>query len=161
MTPIRKATHQRGDDRERGLTGHAPRPQRSRGPTARAHILVLIVDDSLDARELYATYLDHVGYSVRAVADGHAAIAAAVELRPDVVVMDLTMPHLDGITATQRIRNHPRTRNTPVILLTGYPQKAIERGALEAGADLFLTKPCLPEDLERYIVQLTERERPA
>jgi len=68
--------------------------------------------------------------------------------------MDLTMPHLDGITAMQRIRKHPRTRNTPVILLTGHPQKAIERGALEAGVDVFLTKPCLPEDLETHVRRL-------
>ena len=123
--------------------------------------VVLIVDDSLDARELYATYLDHVGYSVRVVADGHAAIAATVELQPDVVVMDLAMPHVDGITAIRRLKMHPRTRRIPVILLTGYPSKAIQQGALEAGADVFLTKPCLPEDLERYVVQLTERQRPA
>jgi CheY-like chemotaxis protein len=120
---------------------------------------VLIVDDSHDARELYAMYLNHVGYSVRAVADGEAAIDAAVELRPDVIVMDLTMPNLDGITATRRIRLHPRTKDVAVILLTGYPQKAIERGALEAGVDVFLTKPCLPEDLESHVRRLMESKR--
>ena len=121
--------------------------------------LVLIVDDSHDARELYATYLDHVGFSVRVVADGEAALAAAVELQPDVIVMDLSMPHLDGITATRRLRLVPRTRNIPVIMLTGYPQKAIERGALEAGVDVFLTKPCLPEDLEAHVRRLLESKR--
>ena len=53
------------------------------------------------------------------------------------------MPTLDGIAATQRIRKHPRTRQIPVILLTDHPQRAIERGALESGVDVFLTKPCL------------------
>jgi CheY-like chemotaxis protein len=85
----------------------------------------------------------------------------ALEYRPDVVVMDLAMPYVDGITAIRRLKMHPRTRRIPVILLTGYPSKAIQQGALEAGADVFLTKPCLPEDLERYVVQLTERQRPA
>jgi two-component system, cell cycle response regulator DivK len=118
--------------------------------------LVLIVDDSSDARELYAMYLDHVGFSVRTVADGEAALAAAVEMQPDVIVMDLSMPYLDGITATRHLRLLPRTRNVPVILLTGYPQKAIERGALEAGVDVFLTKPCLPEYLEAHVRRVME-----
>ena len=84
---------------------------------------MLIVDDSHDARELYAMYFDHVGYSVRAVADGQAAIDAAVEMQPDVIVMDLSMPQVDGITATERLRQHPRTRDVPVILLTGFRRK--------------------------------------
>jgi CheY-like chemotaxis protein len=73
--------------------------------------------------------------------------------------MDLSMPEVDGITATQRIRRHPRTRNIPVILLTGYPQKAIQRGALEAGVNVFLTKPCLPEDIELHVRRLLESKR--
>ena len=120
---------------------------------------MLIVDDSHHARELYATYFHHVGFSVRVVADGHAAIDAAVKMRPDVVVMDLAMPGLDGITATQRIRRHRRLRDTPVILLTGYPHTAIERRALESGVDVFLTKPCLPEDLEAHVRRLLESKR--
>ena len=106
------------------------------------------------------SYLDHVGFSVRTVADGEVALAAAVEMQPDVIVMDLSMPHLDGITATQRLRLLPRTRNVPVILLTGYPQKAIERRALEAGVDVFLTKPCLPEDLEAHVRCIIGVEEP-
>jgi len=117
---------------------------------------VLIVDDSPDTRELYATYRDHAGFSVRTVADGEAALAAAVEMQPDVIVMDLSMPKLDGITATQRLRLLPRTRNVPVILLTGFSQKAFERGALERGVDVFLTKPCLPEDLEAHVRRVME-----
>ena len=79
-----------------------------------------------------------------------------MEIQPDVIVMDLTMPNLDGITATQRLRLLPRTRNVPVILLTSYPQKATERRALEAGVDVFLTKPCLPEDLEAHVRHVME-----
>jgi CheY-like chemotaxis protein len=79
-----------------------------------------------------------------------------VHLQPDVIVMDFSMPQIDGITATQRLRLHPRTRDVPVILLTGFPQRAIERGALEKGVDLLLTKPCLPEDLEAHVRELME-----
>jgi two-component system, cell cycle response regulator DivK len=71
-----------------------------------------------------------------------------------VIVMDLAMPGLNGITATHRLKQHPRTRRIPVIVLTGYAFRAIEQGALEAGADVFLTKPCLPEELELTIRSL-------
>jgi CheY-like chemotaxis protein len=66
------------------------------------------------------------------------------------------MPRIDGITATQTLKRDARTRNTPIILLTGYPQRAVERGALQAGVDVFLTKPCLPEDLESHLQRLLE-----
>jgi two-component system, cell cycle response regulator DivK len=113
--------------------------------------VVLIVDDSSDARELYGVYLSHQGFSVVLAADGASAVNTAIRLQPDLVVMDLSMPYLDGIAATQHLKAHPRTHNIPVILLTGYPSRAIERGALEGGVDVFLTKPCLPEDLERHV----------
>ena len=88
-----------------------------------------------------------------------AAVNIAIQVTPDVIVMDLSMPELDGISATQQIRQHPQIRHIPVILLTGYPHKAIERGALEAGVDMCLTKPCLPEDLEAQIRQVNQPRR--
>jgi CheY-like chemotaxis protein len=84
-------------------------------------------------------------------ADAETGLALAQRLRPDIIVMDIAMPGVNGITATQRLRQNPRTRRIPVIVLTGYAFRAIEQGALEAGADAFLTKPCLPEDLELKI----------
>jgi two-component system cell cycle response regulator DivK len=126
---------------------------------ARRAGVVLIVDDSRDVREMYATYLRHSGFSTHTAPDGRAAVDIAVQIKPDVIIMDLSMPEVDGITATQRIRRHPRTRNIPVILLTGYPQKAIQRGALEAGVNVFLTKPCLPEDIELHVRRLLESKR--
>ena len=119
-------------------------------------VRVLIADDSADARELYALFLTHQGFNVKLASDGVEAVDAATTLKPDIIVMDLSMPRMDGITATQRLKAQPRTRHIPVILLTGYPHKAIEKGALEAGVDVFLTKPCLPEDLEGHVRQLLE-----
>jgi two-component system, cell cycle response regulator DivK len=86
--------------------------------------------------------------------DGENAVRVALDQRPHVIVMDLSMPRLDGIDATRRIKRDRRARRGRVIILTGYPYKAIERGALESGADMFLTKPCLPEDLERHVRDL-------
>jgi CheY-like chemotaxis protein len=128
-----------------------PRAETIRRRLPRGAGLVLIVDDSLHTRELYSEYLSHCGLSVRTAPDAEAGLALAQALRPDVIVMDLAMPGLDGITATYRLKRDPRTRRIPVIVLTGYSFRAIERGALEAGADVFLTKPCLPEDLEGRI----------
>jgi CheY-like chemotaxis protein len=69
------------------------------------------------------------------------------------------MPQFDGLTAMRRIKADARLAGTRVILLTGYPHRAVERGALQAGADRFLTKPCLPEVLERHIAELRRPSR--
>lgn len=119
--------------------------------------LVLIVDDSLHTRELYTEYLTHRGLGVVSAPDAETGLRLAETLRPGVIVMDIAMPGLNGITATHRLRLSPRTRRIPVIVLTGYAFRAIEQGALEAGADAFLTKPCLPEDLELKIRELLTR----
>jgi two-component system, cell cycle response regulator DivK len=142
----------------RSRTSSEPHEQRPRRRARRAGV-VLIVDDSFDAREMYATYLRHAGFTTYTAPDGRAAVDIAVQMKPDVIIMDLSMPGVDGITATQRIRRHLRTRHIPVVLLTGYPQKAIERGALEAGVNVFLTKPCLPEDIELHVRRLLEAKR--
>jgi two-component system, cell cycle response regulator DivK len=127
-----------------------PRQRRS----TRRPPVILIADDTTDTRDLYADYFGSRGFTVVTAHDGARAVEAALEHVPDVMVMDLAMPQIDGITAIRRIKADPRTERSRVILLTGYPHKAIERGALEAGADLFLTKPCLPEVLERYVNRL-------
>jgi CheY-like chemotaxis protein len=126
-------------------------------PRARRGSLVLIADDTPDVRELYGLHLSHVGFSVELAADGFAAVDAAIRLRPDVIVMDLSMPGLDGIAATQHLKSHRHTRHIPVILLTGYPYRAIQQRALERGVDVFLTKPCLPEDLEGHVRRVLQR----
>jgi two-component system, cell cycle response regulator DivK len=133
-----------------------PEPRASVRPSnvRRGAGLVLIVDDSLHTRDLYTEYLTFRGLGVVTAADAEAGVALAHTLKPDVIVMDLAMPGLNGITATHRLKQHPRTRRIPVIVLTGYAFRAIEQGALETGADVFLTKPCLPEELELRIRSL-------
>jgi CheY-like chemotaxis protein len=118
---------------------------------------VLLVDDFLDTRELYADYLRHRGMEAITAPDGDAAIEIAVRTKPDVIVMDLAMPRVSGISAAHHLKHDPRTRKIPVILLTGYGLRAIREGALEMGVDVFLTKPCLPEDLEEHVRRLLDR----
>jgi len=138
-----------------------PGRQQARRSPERAAPIVLIVDDTADVRDLYREYLTARGFRVATAPDGDSGIAAALRYGPDVIVMDLAMPWVDGITATRRLKADARTRNVPVILLTGYAYRAIDQGALEAGAAVFLTKPCLPEDLEAQIRRLQKRSSAA
>jgi two-component system, cell cycle response regulator DivK len=119
--------------------------------------LVLIADDTFDTREIYDLYLTRCGFSVLTAADGEAAVQTAVESRPDVVVLDLSMPRVDGVAATKRLKEHPETRHIPVIVVTGFPHQAAQRRAIEAGADAFLTKPCMPDELEAAVRSLLSR----
>ena len=150
------------DKRPRGrLVRSAARPRRGAQASERlraaAHRLVLIVDDTADTREMYSQYLTSSGFTVLTARDGAFGVDMARRRRPDVIVMDLAMPNVDGITATQRLKADLETRRMPILILTGYPMQAIDQGALEAGADVFLTKPCLPEDLEQHVQRLIER----
>ena len=121
---------------------------------------VLIVDDSWDAREMYALYFRNHGYDAITASDGDAGIESAIKTRPDAIVMDLAMPKVSGISAAHQLRNDPRTREIPIILLTGHGHRAIDDGLLKMGIDVFLTKPCLPEDLEGHVRRLLD-ERPS
>jgi two-component system cell cycle response regulator DivK len=121
--------------------------------------VILIADDATGTREIYADHFGGRGFSVVTAHDGARAVQAALDHLPDVMVVDLAMPQIDGITAIRRIRADSRTHRSRVILLTGYPHTAAARGALEAGADMVLTKPCLPEVLERHVDRIRRRKR--
>ncbi len=114
---------------------------------------VLVVDDFDDNREMYAEYLQQAGYHVIQAADGKSAVQLATEARPDLVVMDLSLPVMDGWEATRLLKADPRTRRIPVIALTGHALAGHSQGARDAGCDEFLTKPCLP----RALVDAVER----
>jgi CheY-like chemotaxis protein len=121
--------------------------------------VILIADDTTDSRDLYAEYFETRGFSVVTARDGAGAVQVALEHLPEVIVMDLAMPQIDGITAIQRIKADARMQQTRVIVLTGY-HFAVEKSALEAGADLFLRKPCLPERLELHVNALRQERDP-
>jgi two-component system cell cycle response regulator DivK len=109
--------------------------------------MVLIVDDFDDNRQMYAEYLNYCGFRVAEASDGAEAVATAIALVPDIIVMDLSLPVLDGWEATRRLKSDARTRHIPVVALTGHALEGHSVGAREAGCDAFLAKPCLPEKL--------------
>ena len=112
---------------------------------------VLLVDDYPDAREMYAEYLDFSGFEVIEAANGMEALQRAADTQPDIVLMDLSLPVMDGWEATRRLKADKRTEHIPVVALTGHALAGISEGARKAGCDAFVTKPCLPEDLVREI----------
>lgn len=109
--------------------------------------LVLIVDDYVDAREMYAKYLVFSGFDVVHASTGVEAIDRAREYHPDVILMDLSLPIMDGWQATRTLKTDPKTSAIPVLALTSHALGRIAEGASNAGCDGFITKPCLPEDL--------------
>jgi two-component system, cell cycle response regulator DivK len=132
------------------------------GPVSqlRRRPLVLVVDDDLDARTIYREYLRHVGCRVVTARDGLAALDKAVQHRPDVIVMDLAMPRLDGWEATRRLKRTRVTKKIPVLVLSAVQESG--DGARAAGCSGFLAKPCSPELLwwqVRMMLESPDRKR--
>jgi CheY-like chemotaxis protein len=126
--------------------------------------LVLVVEDYQDAREMYAAYLQFSGYRVAEAANGLEAIDKTRELMPDIILMDLALPKLDGWQATQRLKADPKTKHIPIVALTGHALAGHAESARQAGCDSFVTKPCLPDALVAEIqrmLSVTRAESPA
>jgi CheY-like chemotaxis protein len=119
----------------------------SKGNGGQGAPLVLIVDDFEDNRAMYVEYLEFQGFRVAEAVNGEEAVARTNDLMPAVVVMDLSLPVMDGWEATRRIKENPRTKDIVVIALTGHAEASHAKKARDAGCDDFVAKPCLPEDL--------------
>ena len=113
--------------------------------------LVLVVDDVAHGREIFAEYLEFRGFRVATAADGLEALDKAFELLPDVILMDLSLPGLDGWEATKRLKGDDRTRAIPIIALTAHALASAHDKAKAAGCDSVVTKPCIPKDLEAEV----------
>jgi two-component system, cell cycle response regulator DivK len=119
----------------------------------------LLVEDDRDGRRLYAEWLRGAGFRVEEAHNGLQALERAFDLLPDVIVADLNIPGIDGFELTRRLKQDPRTRDVPVLAVTGYAAFAAEPDrARRAGCDAVLSKPCSLEDLESAIRNLM-RER--
>jgi len=112
---------------------------------------VLLVDDYPDAREMYTEYLEFSGFEVVEAGNGIEALERAIDASPDIILMDLSLPVMDGWEATRRLKADERTSSIPIVALTGHALAGISEGAKKAGCDAFVTKPCLPEDLVKEI----------
>jgi CheY-like chemotaxis protein len=116
---------------------------------------VLIVDDNEDNRDVYSRYLAHLEYRIATAANAAEALMKVAALRPDIIVLDLGLPGVDGWEVTRRLKADSATVAIPIVALTGHALDSSERLAREAGVDGYLTKPCLPQDLGREIERRT------
>lgn len=121
---------------------------------------VLVADDDAFIRKLIATTLEDVaGVHLIEARNGEEAVALADSEHPELVFLDVAMPNLDGIEACRRMRAHPQTAGTPIVMLTASARYEDESRAADAGADRYLTKPFSPLDLLRLVEELPDRHR--
>ena len=124
---------------------------------ARARPLVLVADDDADTRFLLRTVLEIRGYRVVEAADGEETVSAAESVRPDLILMDGSLPRLSGLEAARQIRQSGRVRHVPIVFVSGHAGPAFVARAREAGCNEYLVKPFdlarLDDVLEKYCVK--------
>jgi DNA-binding response OmpR family regulator len=119
--------------------------------------VVLIADDDRDIADLVTLRLGRSGYEVLQAFDGQEALDLALERMPDLCVLDVTMPLMDGYEVTRRLRANQATRSIPIILLTARAQEADEEQGLDAGATDYVRKPFSPLALKARVQSLLEQ----
>jgi CheY-like chemotaxis protein len=127
--------------------------------TARPQPLVLLAEDFEDARELYRDYLEFSGFAVTTATNGREAIEQAAALMPDLILMDASMPVLDGWQATKELKANSATKHIPILALTAHAFDDARQEARSSGCDGFVTKPCLPDDLVARVRATLENGR--
>ncbi len=116
--------------------------------------LVLVVDDFADGRELAAELLEFSGYTTAQACDGEEALELVRRLRPDLVILDIGLPRMDGFAVAGHVRSDPRTWAIPIVAITGHATGDVLERALSAGCDRALVKPCEPDQLLRAVREL-------
>jgi two-component system, cell cycle response regulator DivK len=135
-------------------------PTVSAAPDPRLRPLVLVTEDVTDARDLFKVFLEFEGFEVVTAANGEEAVERAREVQPDAIVMDLSMPVMDGFQATEELRLDVRTRDIPVVALSGHVLPQHTDKARDAGCDTILPKPCLLTDVAAKIRTMLHASRP-
>jgi len=118
---------------------------------------ILLIEDFDDARQMYADYLTFSGFLVLTAPDAKRGIELAEARQPDLILMDAGLPGMTGWEACSNLKASPTTRAIPVIMLTGHVFGGSRKQSIQVGADGFLAKPCLPDDLVREIRRALER----
>jgi two-component system, cell cycle response regulator DivK len=123
--------------------------------------LVLVVDDYADARAMYAAWLQVSGYRVAEASTAADALALARAEPPAAILMDLSLPGVDGIEATRQLKTDARTRHVPVVAITGHVEAHVAEAAAAAGCDAFIVKPSPPPDVVQAIASLIAAGAPS
>jgi CheY-like chemotaxis protein len=122
-------------------------------PPRQSALRILLVEDHADTAESTAMILRHAGHEVFIAADGLAALQQAAASVPDVVLLDLGLPGMNGWEVARRLRSQPQTPRPLLIAVTGFGQKADRLHSYELGIDLHLTKPLDPAELEGFLAR--------
>jgi len=119
--------------------------------------LILVVDDFPATREMYGRFLGYSGFHVEEASSGPEALKKSFTLKPQIIIMDLTMPGMDGWEAIRKLKADERTRHTPIVVVTGASFSGGAQKAKDAGCDAYLVKPCLPETLLGVVRSLLDK----
>lgn len=115
---------------------------------------VLLVEDNEDNRIIFATVLGHYGYAVVEAPNGLDGVSMAERHRPDLIIMDISLPIMDGLEATRRIRANPHTAGIPVLAVTAHARDCDRDRVMDAGCDDYLAKPVEPRHLIEQVVRM-------
>ena len=118
---------------------------------------ILIVDDDVVNRDILKTRLEAAGYEVAEAANGEEGINLAQKLPPDLIILDVMMPKVDGLLACRILKSNEKTKDIPIVMLTARSQQLEELRGWESGADEYLTKPCDHQRLLEVVVQFLSR----
>ncbi|MCL4265458.1 MAG: response regulator [Anaerolineae bacterium] len=116
--------------------------------------IVLVVDDEDMTRKLLRLMLERDGFTILEAEDGQQALEVIAESKPDIVILDVMMPNMDGFTTCQELRSQPETATLPIILLSARSQTEAVQAGLESGADRYMTKPISKPELVQTITEL-------
>lgn len=115
---------------------------------------ILLIEDDYGNRVLFADFLEHCGYRVLPLADGNNCIEMMQEFLPHLVLLDIKLPHIDGLTLIKAIRNNFQFRQLPILVVSSYAFQADRQKALVAGATDYMVKPIMPATLNAKIISL-------
>ena len=118
---------------------------------------ILVVEDDADNRQIVVKVLTMGGHRMLEATDGKSAIAVARSEHPDLIIMDLALPGMDGWEASRRLKADPETADIPIIALTAFAMRGDEERAREAGCDAYLSKPCRPQTIRDTVRRFIER----
>lgn len=122
--------------------------------TTEPKFLILVVDDSADNVAVISLDLQHQGYRVVTASNGEDAVNVAAQTLPNLILMDINLPTLDGLGATRRIRETDALREVPVVAITAFGTEGFQRAAYDAGVDGYLTKPLDFDRMHQLIARL-------
>ncbi len=108
---------------------------------------VLVIEDTEDNRQILRDLLTSAGYEIVEAVDGAAGVAMAASDKPDLILMDIQLPVMDGYEATRRIKMNPATKDIPIIAVTSYALSGDEAKTRDAGCDAYIAKPFSPREL--------------